>query len=692
MTRDCPGASVGATRALVLASVLLMSGCGRSEKPQSGAAGGPPAATPLPRPSILLVTLDTTRADAIGPEAKGVATPAFNALAARGRRFRRACATVPETLPSHASMMTGLYPAGHGIHENARYLSEAHAVLAERLQQAGYRTAAFVSSFVLARRFGLARGFDVYDDTLPPASAERAAKETTARALAFLAETSRQPLFLWVHYFDPHAPYTPPEPFRSRYAKAPYLGEVAAMDAQLGSLVQAVERHVAAPLAIAIVGDHGEGLGDHGESQHGNLVYQSTMQVPLLLVGPGVGPGVSDAPVSARRVFHTILDWAGLGATDSLRRTQPEVVLGEAMRPFLAYGWQPQVMAIEGQTKAILAGRLEAYDLVADPKETRDLGETASLPRPLRTALREYPAPSLDPPKATESLSEEERRKLASLGYVSAGAAPVVRRDAPRPADMAHLFDVLEQASGLFVREEYARVIPLLKRILAEDPYNLDAALRLATAHSSLGQEAQALSAFEKAGQIAPRSQDVRTYLALHYARGREWERAAPLLEDVVAKTPKRLPAVEALAVIRERQGRMEDALALRQRIYALRTPSPAELVRLGQLAMSLGRTPLALESFEQAREAQASRFAHDLELGVLYLAARRLAEARDALDRVSPSHSEYPMALFKRAQVSVLLKEPDQGARIEAARRHADPTTRALIERERLFQRTRTP
>jgi tetratricopeptide (TPR) repeat protein len=565
-------------------------------------------------------------------------------------------------------------------------------VLAERLRQAGYRTAAFVSSFVLARRFGLARGFDVYDDTLPPASAERTAEETTARALALVAETSRQPLFLWVHYFDPHAPYTPPEPFRSRYAKAPYLGEVAAMDAQLGRLVQAVEQHVAGPLAIVIVGDHGEGLGDHGESQHGNLVYQSTMQVPLLLVGPGVGPGVSDAPVSTRRVFHTILDWAGLGATDSLRRTQPEVVLGEAMKPFLAYGWQPQVMAIEGQTKAILAGRLEAYDLVADPKETRDLGETASLPRPLRTALREYPAPSLDPPKATESLSEEERRKLASLGYVSAGAAPVVRKEAPRPADMARLFDVLEQASGLFVREEYARVIPLLERILAEDPYNLDAALRLATAHSSLGHEAQALSAFEKAGQIAPGSQDVRTYLALHYARGREWERAAPLLEDVVAKAPKRLPAVEALAVIRERQGRMEDALALRQRIYALRTPSPAELVQLGQFAMSLGRTPLALESFEKAREAQASRFAHDLELGVLYLAARRLAEARDALDRVSPSHSEYPMALFKRAQVSVLLKEPDQGARIEAARRHADPTTRPLIERERLFQRARTP
>ena len=233
------------------------------------------------------MTLDTTRADAIGPEAKGVETPAFNALAARGRRFRQAYATVPETLPSHASMLTGLYPAGHGIHENARYLSETHTVLAERLRQTGYGTAACVSSFILARRFGLARGFEAYDDELSPRSVERSAAETTARALAQLAEKPRPPLFMWVHYFDPHAPYTPPEPFRSRYAKTPYLGEVAAMDQQLGRLVQAFEELVPGPIAIVVAGDHGEGLGDHGESQHGNLLYQSTMRVPLLLVGPG---------------------------------------------------------------------------------------------------------------------------------------------------------------------------------------------------------------------------------------------------------------------------------------------------------------------------------------------------------------------------------------------------------------------
>jgi arylsulfatase A-like enzyme/tetratricopeptide (TPR) repeat protein len=654
-----------------LLGALLAAACGRA----------PQDASP-PRPSILLVTLDTTRADAMGPGARGVETPAFDALAARGRRFRQAYAAVPETLPSHASMMTGLYPAGHGIHENGRVLPAAHAVLAERLRGLGYRTAAFVSSFVLARRFGLARGFDVYDDATAPGQSERSARETTDRALAHLDAVSGQPLFLWVHYFDPHAPYVPPEPYRTRFAAKPYLGEVAAMDEQLGRLVTAFERK--GPAAIVVVADHGEGLGDHGEPQHGNLLYQSTMHVPLAIAGPGVSPGVADAPVSTRHVFHTVLDFAGAGAADSLRAPRDEVVLAEAMKPFLSYGWRPQVMAVEGRRKTIHAGRMETYDVVADPGETRDLGD-AGASRAVRDALRGYPPPSVAASAAP--LGEDERRQLASLGYVAAGAAPVVRADAPRPADMARLFELLERASGLFVREEHAQAIPLLERILREDPHNLDATLRLATAHSSLRHDAQALAAFERARQLAPDSPDVRAYLGLHLARGRDWERAVPMLERTLAESPDRLPTLEALAIARERQDRPAEALAIWLRIHALRAPSPDELVRRGRLAMASQQTPAAIDAFEQARAAQVSAFAHDLELGVLYLAAGRLPEARDALDRVPRTHPEYAMALFKRAQVSVLLREPDSAARIEAARAHADPTTKELIARERLFR-----
>jgi len=642
-------------RRLVSLLVVLSAGCA-PEKPAAA-----------PRPSILLVTLDTTRADAVGPD-----TPQLTALAKNARRFTQAYAAVPQTLPSHGSMFTGLYPAGHGVHENGRYFAPTVPLLAEKLKQQGYETAAFVSAFALARRFGLARGFDVYDDDFGADRAERPANETTDRAIAWLRKQPSAPRFLWVHYYDPHYPYTPPPPFRERFATNPYLGEVAFMDQQLGRLLQAF-----GGAAVIVVADHGEGLGEHGEPQHGNLLYQSTVHVPFFVRGPGVTSGSVDAPVSTRHVFDMVVAWSA-GETPAIAG---EVVVGEAMKPFLDYGWQPQVMAVEGRLKTISAGRIEIYDVAADPAETHDLNGRTDISRPVRAALQEYPIPSTAEAAAPASAdSEEERRKLASLGYVASTTKPVVRKDAPRPADMARLFPILDQAAGLFVRDEYAASIPLFEKIVAADPFNLDAALHLATAHSTLGHDAKAVEAYKRAQAIAPDSADVRTYFGLHYARTKEWEKAVPLLERVVADDPDRLPALEGLALVRERQGRIADAIQLRRRVFTMRTPTAAELAHLGDLAMRTGDTATAIASFEKSP-------GHDLELGVLYLAARRFEEARDALDRVPPSHPEYPMALFKRAQVSVLLHEPDAAARIAAARSRATPLTRELIARERLFR-----
>jgi tetratricopeptide (TPR) repeat protein len=310
------------------------------------------------------------------------------------------------------------------------------------------------------------------------------------------------------------------------------------------------------------------------------------------------------------------------------------------------------------------------------------------VPRALRSAIDDYPVPSPAAARAPVELSNEDRQKLASLGYVSAGAAPVVRKDAPRPVAMAGLFADLELASTLFVQGRYAQVVPLLERILATDAYNLDATLRLATARSALGRDAKAMEAFRRARELAPESDDVKMYLALHLARGREWAQAVPVLEEIVARSPERLVAVEGLAELRVRQGRLEDAVSLTQRAFELKTPAAAELVRLGEMAMAAGRTDAAIAAFERARAGQGAAFRHDLELGVLYLSARRFEDARAALDRVPASHPAYPMALFKRAQVSVLLREPDAAARVELARRRADATTRDLIARETLFRR----
>ena len=636
-------------RNLSAAALIAAAACG-------GAAPRPPAAAE--RPSILLVTMDTTRFDAVGRGRPGDAG-AFAALEARGRRFAQAYAAVPETLPSHTSMMTGLYPGGHGVHQNARYVPATVPLVAEQLQRAGYRTAAFVSAFVLNRRFGLARGFDVYDDHVAPGRNERDARDTTDVTVRELQTPSPGPRFLWVHYYDPHAPYDPPAGFRR---DVPYLGEVDFMEAQLARLVQAFNAAAGPASAVIVVADHGEGLGEHGEAEHGRLLYQATMHVPLVIVGPGVPAGsVDEAPVSTRRIYNTILDFAGLDAEHSLRGLAADAVLGEAMNPFLESGWQPQVMAVAGGFKAILAGRVETYALHTDPGEAHDLGSSVVLPPGTRKNLEDYPVPSPDAAHAPAALDADAARRLAALGYVSGAAAPIVRKDAPRPADMTALFPIMDQAAALFGEAKYAQAIPVLQKILAADAHNLDAQLRLATCYSSLGRDAQAVEVFQKAAAMAPNSEDVRTYLALHYARSKDWERAVPLLEQVIQESPDRATAVEALGGLK---------------------------VREGEAAMQRGDTVAAVAAFERARQLQGSTFAHNLELGVLAMDARRFEDARAALDRALAANPDDAMALFKRAQVSVLLREPDAPARIALARQKADGATRDLIDRERLFRR----
>ena len=226
------------------------------------------------QPSILLVTLDTSRADRLGIETDQVDTPNLEALAGRGVYFEQAYSVTPTTLPSHTSMLTGLYPADHRVRENGRVIDKELDLLPALLKGRGYSTAAFVSGFPLASQFGLSRGFDHYDDAFVDDAAERTATGTTDLALAWLTGKA-SPHFIWVHYFDPHEPYQPPEPFLSQYPNEPYLGEIAYMDRVLGRLVNAFEKHnPGRPWKIIVVGDHGEGLGDHGETLHGNLLYQ----------------------------------------------------------------------------------------------------------------------------------------------------------------------------------------------------------------------------------------------------------------------------------------------------------------------------------------------------------------------------------------------------------------------------------
>ena len=678
----------------------------------------------LPTPSILLVTLDTTRADAVGYESKGAQTPNLDALAARGLRFAQAYTTAPQTFPAHASMLTGLYPKDHGVRENGRALPGASTdpePLAVRLVRSGYRTAAFVSGFPLARTFGLAPGFENYDDDFGAGRAERSAAETTDRALAWLlslappgaAESQPQeragprtpeekPLFLWVHYYDPHDPYEPPEPFRSRFAQDPYLGEIAAMDHELGRLLAAFEaRAGSSGWRAIVVGDHGEGRGEHGEAFHGHLLYQGTMRVPLVIAGStedaGLAPGSREEPVSTRRVFDTIAAWARIdGAKDgaSLVSRSPEVVLGEAMMPFLDYGWQPQAMAVEDRIKVIRSGATEVYDLAADPHERNDLARSSEPKREIRAALADYLAKLPAAPTASDAgLSDEDRKRLASLGYVAGGDAPgELRPDAPNPKDRTDLFADLDLGSARFVREDYRGAIAPFERVAKRDPNNAAARLRLAVAWSILGEEKRAAEHFAAARRLRPESLDGRAYEGLHLLRFGHVEEAAPLLASVVAADPNRLAALEGLATIREREGNVPEATRLLERVIEKKSAPGRELARLGGLRMAVGDTAGAIEAFERARPLEGERFGRDLELGVCYLSVRRFEDARAALDRaigrLPGKHPDLPMALFKRAEVSVLLHEADSDRHVRRAWERADGTTRPLLERATLFGR----
>jgi len=675
--------------AFICAGILafVLTACsGDTEAP--AAAARPPSPPKTELPAILLVTLDTTRADRTGIETSLVETPNLETLASNGIYFTQAYSVTPTTLPSHTSMLTGLYPADHLIRENGRRVDNNLDLLGAELQSRGYQTAAFVSGFPLDGQFGLSRGFDHYDDDFDGDATERDAAATTDLALAWL-EGKTAPLFLWVHYYDPHEPYQPPEPFLSRYPGNPYLGEIAYMDQELGRLVTAFEMQFQGrPLKIIVVGDHGEGLGDHGETLHGNLLYQGTMRVPLILAGSEITAATRERAVSIRQVFDTVLGWTGEDRPGSLMGDNLEPALGEALKPYLQYGWQPQFMAVQDGIKVIRSGDTEIYDVLTDPAETDNLdGEVEPAPA-LWDAIDSYSTRALaKQPQEQQTLSQEALDKLASLGYVGSSGSATVREDAPNPRDMVYLFHDMDIGAGLFIRRDYAAAIPVFERILEADPYNFMAALRLAVAYSVTGDPVEAQAYFDRARAIDPASVDLRHYQALHYLKNKQWDLAGPLFESVLAESPDSLTDLEGLAQVYTREGQINKALEVLQKIVKIKDQPALEWARIGQLRMSLRDTKGAISAFETARKLLADRFTFNLELGMLYMADKRLQDAAASLDRVSRFHPAYAMALFKRAQVSVLLNEADREQRVRQAWVQADDTTRPLIENERLFQ-----
>jgi arylsulfatase A-like enzyme/Flp pilus assembly protein TadD len=487
-----------------------------SPRPPSGAGA---------RPNLLVITIDTLRADRVGCYGGSLKTPSIDRLAERGVVFRRAFAPVPTTLPSHTSLFLGLGPLRHGVHDNSNFIvGPEFLTLAEHLKAAGYATAAFIGGFPLDSRFGLAQGFDVYDETLEEHGSnelfyrERKAEAVLGRSLEWLAGRPG-PWFAWVHLFDPHHPYEPPEPFRSRYKDRPYDGEVAYVDEALKKLVDEIDgRGWGGNTVIVLAADHGESLGEHGEDTHGFLAYNATLWVPLILRAPGLKPGRVDQAVGLIDIFPTVCELLGIATPRNLdglsllpavkgRRLPARALYFEAMFPYYSRGWAPLFGFLQGTEKFTESPLPELYDLGSDFGELKNLlpGQDPGKLRARLARLTGGLSPT-DRAGQEKTLDREAQEKLRSLGYVS--SPQPVRKAVYGPEDDVktllpfHLR--CQEARVLFEQGRSAEAIEELKRVLTEREDFDGAYATLGVIYARQGRIADALAVLRRGVEVLP--------------------------------------------------------------------------------------------------------------------------------------------------------------------------------------------
>jgi arylsulfatase A-like enzyme/Tfp pilus assembly protein PilF len=627
------------TRALVglgCACVIFagLSGCGRSGSGEH-----------VER--IVLVTIDTLRADHVGCYgAADAETPALDALAAEGVRFTTAVSPAPITLPSHATLLTGRDPPQHGVRHNGFFRLPADVpTLAESLRAEGFATAAFVSAFVLDGRFGLARGFDHYDDDLgmlrttgsPGTVPERRGDQTLDAALAWLADAPPR-FLLWVHLYDPHADYDPPTPFRERFPGRPYAGEVAFADAQLARLRAAVSERWPEGTLWWVTSDHGESLGEHAETTHSFGVYEATQHVPLIVAGPGVPRGaVHTGVVALADVAPTALALLGLPALAGASGSDllPGVKGGpadgrvawvETLATQLDMGWSPLLGVRTGRHKYVRAPEPELYDLAADPKElVNRAAEEPALAAELDRLVEERAAGR--PVVPNFHLSSEERAQLEALGYLEGGAsAPpsggvalgvVGGVDPKRGAADAEKLDRL----GVLLAERRGREALALHAEIASRGY----VVHMLGSHAALLAAEPARA--EREARLALALQELpEPWIAIGESQlqQRDFEAARKSFERALALDPEKATAAIALGWLEERVGRREEAALRYERARALGVPSPAASWRLAALLLEDGRLDEARALLAQVPQAELRTPE----------AAQRLARAEQAAGR----------------------------------------------------------
>ncbi len=699
----------------VILAGLAMAACGHHENP----------------PNLLILTLDTTRADHLGCYGyENAHTPNLDAFAQdRAVRFDNAITSVALTLPSHATIMTGTYPVFHGIHDNNGFiLDEEVTTLAEILSDEGYATGAVLASYPLSSEFNLDQGFDHYNDDFQEdwreseiaargdrsfGFVERTADRVNQAAKRWLDKHDQEPFFLWVHHFDPHQAYSPPAPYDSQFASAPYDGEIAFTDEYFGRLLGDLEqRGLLDNTVIVVVGDHGEGLGDHGEPTHAAFVFDSTVRVPLLISSPAAGlaaGGVVDHQVGTVDITPTVLELLGVEPHSDI---QGQSLVSDLLNPgsgqslpvlvethFCQYhlGWAPLRALRTDQWKVVLGPKPELYNLEQDPGETHNLAavepdKLAEMTESLQTFVREHTSPVWDRSIAT-ALDPSVRANLEALGYLGGGGKSERAEPFPDPDELSRMPNPLDHPRALILAnassealrtERFDQALLLSRRGLEVDPGNFMLHIDKARAMIGLDLLEQAIPILDIAAEAKPsdalpfallghcflrlerfdearESYEVAVGLERNRAEYHEqlgtvragtgdYEGAVEALEEALRLDNHRWSAHLRLGIALSDTGRMEEARSSFQKALERNPYSPVVLQQIGLFYLKLGETDFAFRSLAQAAE----RVPDDLQLLLQLTQADSLRgaspdEIRTRLDRIVQIAPDSPEAAAAR-------------------------------------------
>jgi choline-sulfatase len=647
-----PGAILGCS--LALATALLVT-CHQSAQQSGSNKAATAAATPLRPLNLVVVTVDTLRPDHLHCYGYSkIETPAIDAIAKDGVLFENAVTQTPLTTPSHASIFTGLNPTTHHVRDTGGFILESSSTtLATILQQQGWDTAAFISSAVLKKLFGLNQGFRVYDDQMPKPGkghefledAERRAGDTVDRAIRWLNTQSGHPFFLWVHVYDPHAPYTPPAPFREKYKGRPYDGEIAYADHELGRLFAAVRaKSSPANTLIAVLSDHGESLGEHGEYTHGVFLYDSTLRIAFTLSGPGVPSGLR-VKQQARTVdfLPTILELMGgktpasvegasltpfFGSKDAAATA---VSYAETLYPKINMGWVELRAIRTNRWKYIRAPRPELYDLSEDAGETKNViqshgAEVQKFEAHLKALIGTDGAEKVE----TATLDQRTMDQLKSLGYLAGpGRSYNLTGQGVDPKDRVEVLKLLEQAQTSEPRLPDSRRIELLRQALSQDPGDPNIYYQLGAKLEKDGRYPEAMELYRTALRNGIEHSRLHSRIADLDVRSGNKDEAILEYQKAAKLNPSDIESQANLATAYLEKGRLDDAERVYKWIITTDPEYAAAYNGLGVISIQRQNPSVARGYFEKAIALDADLVDAQLNLGLIYKMAGDRARAR---------------------------------------------------------------